>query len=85
MTHAHLQHWHEIGSTMAIVSKVPTEVLSEIFYLLCRKPIYVSQLDNLCCADDFPWYVGLVCRQWRTVFLSYPPIWASLNLSETSE
>ncbi|KAM6493958.1 hypothetical protein JOM56_010319 [Amanita muscaria] len=67
---------------MAVVSMVPTEVLAEIFYLLCKKSILVSELNNSCCKEDFPWAVGLVCRQWRTAFLSYPPIWASLKLSD---
>ncbi|KIL59240.1 hypothetical protein M378DRAFT_169500 [Amanita muscaria Koide BX008] len=67
---------------MAVVSKVPTEVLTEIFYLLCKKPISVSKLNNSRRKKDFPWAVGLVCRRWRTTFLSYPPIWASLELSD---
>ncbi|KAM6492363.1 hypothetical protein JOM56_012087 [Amanita muscaria] len=67
---------------MAVISEVPTEVLTEFFYLLCKKPIFVRELNNLSCKEDFPWAVGLVSRQWRTAFLSYPPIWASLTLSE---
>ncbi|KAM6492267.1 hypothetical protein JOM56_011991 [Amanita muscaria] len=67
---------------MAIVSEIPTEVLTEIFYLLCQKSIFVSELNNSYCKEDFPWAVGLVSRQWRTAFLSYPPIWASLTLSD---
>ncbi|KAM6490913.1 hypothetical protein JOM56_013617, partial [Amanita muscaria] len=68
---------------MAVVSKVPTEVLAEIFHLLCKKSIFLCELNNSCCKEDFPWAVGLVCRQWRTAFLSYPPIWASLKLSDS--
>ncbi|KAM6493860.1 hypothetical protein JOM56_010221 [Amanita muscaria] len=66
-----------------LVSNIPTEILSEIFYLLCKKPIFVSELNNSHCKENFPWGVGLVSRQWRTAFLSYPPIWASLALSES--
>ncbi|KIL57603.1 hypothetical protein M378DRAFT_171599 [Amanita muscaria Koide BX008] len=68
---------------MAVISEVPTEVLTEIFYLLCKKPIFVCELNNSRCKEDFPWAVGLVCRQWRTAFLSYPPIWASLTLFDS--
>ncbi|KAM6493965.1 hypothetical protein JOM56_010326 [Amanita muscaria] len=68
---------------MAVVSKVPPEVLTEIFYLLCKKPIFVCGLSNWCHKENFPWAVGLVCRQWRTTFLSYPPIWASLLFCDT--
>ncbi|KAM6492252.1 hypothetical protein JOM56_011976, partial [Amanita muscaria] len=60
----------------------PTEVLIEIFYLLCKNSINVCELNNSCCKENFPWAVGLVSRQWRTAFLSYPPIWASLTLSD---
>ncbi|KIL59232.1 hypothetical protein M378DRAFT_14941 [Amanita muscaria Koide BX008] len=69
---------------MAVVSTVPTELLTEIFYLLCKRPISVYKLNNSSCKEDFPWAVGLVCRQWRIAFLSYPPIWASLELSDSS-
>ncbi|KIL54849.1 hypothetical protein M378DRAFT_18484 [Amanita muscaria Koide BX008] len=64
------------------VSKVPTEVLTEIFYLLCKESIFVCELNNSRCKENFPWAVGLVCRQWRTAFLSYPPIWGSLTISD---
>ncbi|KIL61993.1 hypothetical protein M378DRAFT_166133 [Amanita muscaria Koide BX008] len=64
------------------ISKVPAEVLAEIFHLLCKKSILLRELNNSYCKEDFPWAVGLVCRQWRTAFLSYPPIWASLKLSD---
>ncbi|KAM6492349.1 hypothetical protein JOM56_012073 [Amanita muscaria] len=68
---------------MAVILEVPTEVLIEIFYLLCKKPIFVFELNNSSCKEDFPWAVGLVSRQWRTAFLSYPPIWASLMLFDS--
>ncbi|KIL61404.1 hypothetical protein M378DRAFT_13577 [Amanita muscaria Koide BX008] len=67
---------------MVVVSKVPIEILTEIFYLLCKKPISVYKLNNWCYKEGFPWAVGLVSRQWRAAFLSYPPIWASLTLSD---
>ncbi|KAM6492258.1 hypothetical protein JOM56_011982 [Amanita muscaria] len=67
---------------MAVVSEIPTEVMTEIFYLLCKNSINVCELDNSWCKETFPWAVGLVSRQWRTAFLSYPPIWASLTLSD---
>ncbi|KIL61468.1 hypothetical protein M378DRAFT_855990 [Amanita muscaria Koide BX008] len=69
---------------MAVVSEIPTEVLTEIFYLLCKNSINVCELDNSWCKETFPWAVGLVSRQWRTAFLSYPPIWASLTLSDNT-
>ncbi len=61
-------------------SKIPSEILCEIFLLLCNKPISLHVLDNSSCFDEFPWAVGQVCKRWREAFLSYPHLWTSLSL-----
>ncbi|KAF8337175.1 hypothetical protein F5887DRAFT_1244662 [Amanita rubescens] len=59
---------------------VPAEILCEVFQLL-HAPIHLGALDNSSgTAQDFPWAVGQVCRRWRDVFISHPPLWTSLAL-----
>jgi hypothetical protein len=59
---------------------VPAEILCEVFQLL-HVPIHLGALDNNSgIAQDFPWAVGQVCRRWRDVFISHPPLWTSLAL-----
>lgn len=64
---------------MSVETGTPTEILCEIFYFLCNEPVYLDVLFNST-AQDFPWAVGQVCRRWRDVFISYPPLWISLSL-----
>ena len=59
---------------------IPSELLCEIFQLLCDKPISLHILENSSCFGEFPWAVGQVCKRWREVFLSYPHLWTSLSL-----
>ena len=61
-------------------ARIPAEILSEIFHLLCDEPIALEQLENSSCFHDFPWAVGQVCGRWRTAFLSHPPLWTSFSL-----
>ena len=63
---------------------IPSEILCEIFQLLCSKPISLHVLDNSSCSGEFPWAVGQVCKRWREVFLSYPHLWTSLYLRHHS-
>ncbi|KAF8320147.1 hypothetical protein F5887DRAFT_928166 [Amanita rubescens] len=59
---------------------IPTEVLCEIFHLLCDEPIPLHDLENDSHLHEFPWAVGQVCRHWRGAFLSYTPLWTSFAL-----
>src|SRR6266550_2372549 len=63
-----------------ICETIPSEILCEIFLLLCDKPISLHVLDNSSCFGEFPWAVEQVCKRWRVVFLSYPHLWTSLFL-----
>ena len=69
---------------MNLEARIPAEILSEIFHLLCDEPIALEKLENSLCFDGFPWAVGQVCLRWRTTFLSHPPLWTSLSLHNPS-
>jgi hypothetical protein len=66
-------------------TRIPVEILSGIFHLLCNKHIALEELDNSLCLDDFPWAAGQVCRHWRTAFVSYPRLWTSLSLRDVPQ
>ncbi|KAF8337187.1 hypothetical protein F5887DRAFT_1283012 [Amanita rubescens] len=63
---------------------IPTEVLCEIFHLLCNGPIALHDLNNESHFHEFPWAVGQVCSRWRGAFLSYTPLWTSFALRPVS-
>jgi hypothetical protein len=66
---------------MNLETRIPAEILSEIFHLLCdEQAIDLGKLKNNSCLAQFPWAVGQVCRRWRTAFLSYPVLWTCLSL-----
>ncbi len=69
-------------NNMNIGTRVPTEILCEIFLLLRDKPIALHELKNRSRFNEFPWAVGRVCRRWRSVFLSYPALWSTLSIEE---
>ncbi|KAF8341947.1 hypothetical protein F5887DRAFT_1217307 [Amanita rubescens] len=61
-------------------SEVPTEILQDIFHLLCDEPIALHDLNNKSHLHEFPWAVGQVCRRWRGIFLSHTHLWTSFAL-----
>ncbi|KAF8336225.1 hypothetical protein F5887DRAFT_577916 [Amanita rubescens] len=63
-----------------ICETIPSEILCEIFQLLCDEPISLHVLNNSSRFGVFPWAVGQVCKRWRAMFLSYPHLWTSLFL-----
>ena len=67
---------------MNFETRIPAEILSEIFHLLCDEPIALHILDNSSHFEVFPWAVGQVCRRWRTAFVSHPPLWTSIALRD---
>ena len=69
---------------MNIATRAPTEILCEIFLLLCDMPIALHELDRSR-LYEFPWAAGQVCRHWRSAFLSYPALWSSLSIEDPSD
>ncbi|KAF8326776.1 hypothetical protein F5887DRAFT_1013494 [Amanita rubescens] len=69
---------------MAVSEELPCEILCQIFELLCDEPIALHILQNTSRSElkNFPWAAGLVCKRWRTVFLSYPHFWTSFFLQD---
>ena len=67
-------------SSEITIRSIPTEVLCDIFHLLCNGPIVLNDLKNESHFHEFPWAVGQVCRHWRGEFLSYTPLWTSFAL-----
>ena len=66
---------------MNLETRIPAEILSEIFRLLCyEQAIDLGKLENNSCLAQFPWAVGQVCRHWRTSLLSCPVLWTRLLL-----
>ncbi|KAF8351855.1 hypothetical protein F5887DRAFT_1277615 [Amanita rubescens] len=61
-------------------SEIPTEILHDIFHLLCDGPIALHDLNNESHFREFPWAVGQVCRHWRGAFLSHTHLWTSFAL-----
>jgi hypothetical protein len=73
-------HTIKMGSEITL----PTDVLCEIFHLLCDKPIALDDLNNESHFHEFPWAVGQVSRHWRGAFLPYTPLWTSFSLRPVS-
>ncbi|KAM6495173.1 hypothetical protein JOM56_009796 [Amanita muscaria] len=64
---------------MNIASKIPTEILGEIFLHAINGPISNIQ-DN-----SFPWAIDRVCKSWRYAFVNYPKLWTwiTIDLAES--
>ncbi|KAJ7635666.1 hypothetical protein DFH06DRAFT_1479004 [Mycena polygramma] len=60
---------------LSAVRRVPPELLCEVFALT------VSGNEAL---PKPPWYLGHVCQSWRCTALAFPPIWASINIPNSS-
>ncbi|KAM6497450.1 hypothetical protein JOM56_007923 [Amanita muscaria] len=63
---------------MNIASKIPTEILEEIFLHAIDGPI--SNIQD----SSFPWAIDRVCKSWRSAFVTYPDLWTwiTIDLSE---
>ena len=64
--------------------EIPTEILQDIFHLLCDEPIALHDLNNESHFHEFPWAAGQVCRRWRGAFLSHTLLWTSFALKPSS-
>ncbi|KIL59747.1 hypothetical protein M378DRAFT_168886 [Amanita muscaria Koide BX008] len=58
-----------------IASKIPTEILGEIFLHAIDEPISNIQ-DN-----SFPWAIVRVCKSWRSAFVNYPKLWTWITIN----
>ncbi|KAJ7659757.1 hypothetical protein DFH06DRAFT_1130510 [Mycena polygramma] len=54
---------------------LPTEIIIEIFVRCLADKVVLPSSDTL------PMVLGSVCRQWRSIALSTPTLWASLELT----
>ncbi|KAF9460179.1 hypothetical protein BDZ94DRAFT_1300063 [Collybia nuda] len=60
---------------MSKVSKIPNELLSEIFKLSTPKPITISpDLES----DDLPWALFGICKKWRQIATGMPELWTNI-------
>jgi hypothetical protein len=66
------------NNKMSFETRIPTEILQEIFHHLCDEPIALHKPVHH--SDGFPWAVGKICRRWRETFISHPPLWTSLSM-----
>ncbi|KIL59673.1 hypothetical protein M378DRAFT_26859 [Amanita muscaria Koide BX008] len=64
---------------MNIASKIPIEVLGEVFLHAIDGSISNVQ-DN-----GFPWAINRVCKYWRSAFVTSPDLWTwiTINLAES--
>ncbi|KAJ7629700.1 hypothetical protein DFH06DRAFT_1005704, partial [Mycena polygramma] len=58
------------------VRRVPPELLCEIFALA-----WLSEDDENTNTARVPWHFGHICRSWRDMAVSYPPLWCSISTS----
>ncbi|KAM6495169.1 hypothetical protein JOM56_009792 [Amanita muscaria] len=65
--------------SMNIASKIPTEILGEIFLHAIDGPI--SNIQD----SSFPWAIERVCKSWRSAFVTYPDLWTwiTINLADS--
>ncbi|KAF8329646.1 hypothetical protein F5887DRAFT_1075546 [Amanita rubescens] len=64
---------------MILQSKLPndnrwTTLCPELIYEIIAYCLSDTPLDT-CFPDLFPWYLGHICRSWRSVFISSPRFW----------
>lgn len=60
---------------LAPINRLSDDILYEIFLTLtisCPPPTWLSQ-------TEYPWSLGLICKRWRNISLSYAPLWATVE------
>ncbi|KAJ6552744.1 hypothetical protein B0H19DRAFT_901178, partial [Mycena capillaripes] len=62
-------------SILSPLRRTPPEVLSEIFSWTLPPAIYSRQRMGFS-AMDSPWVLTHICRRWRAVAISTPPLWS---------
>ncbi|KAH9936681.1 uncharacterized protein B0H18DRAFT_329334 [Fomitopsis serialis] len=71
-------------NTLVPISRLPVEVLSEIFLHTAAVRLYVPGRDH----DLHPYHwlqVTRMCRHWRAVALSCTALWSRLTITDQSE
>ncbi|KAF8182140.1 hypothetical protein K438DRAFT_1161991 [Mycena galopus ATCC 62051] len=58
-------------NVLSSVRRVPPELICDIFAL--------TMLDG----DSDPWHLSHICRTWRALALSYPPLWSLITVPST--
>ena len=59
--------WLNLQQTMTSIAQVmPPDIVCEIF-------VYFGTCLNANNPENFPWYLGHICSQWRTALLSMGP------------
>lgn len=60
------------------IRRMPPEIIREIFSHLFSLPLRAS------CPRDFPWYLGQICSQWRTLFFSMQSVfWREIEIDHS--
>ncbi|KAF8629524.1 hypothetical protein AX17_005650 [Amanita inopinata Kibby_2008] len=58
----------------SVVHKFPPEIVCEVFsHFSAWMPVHDPSL--------FPWYLGQICRAWRTIFISKPTFWSHIDVN----
>lgn len=85
-----LQHYladiRQYRNTLAVVSRLPKDVLLEIFTQLARLLYETNQVYAASHGSSRPYrwlYAVNTCRRWHSAALSYGSLWADIDLSET--
>ncbi|KAM6495172.1 hypothetical protein JOM56_009795 [Amanita muscaria] len=60
---------------MNIASKIPTDILEEIFLHTINGPI--SNIQD----SSSPWAIERVCKSWRSAFVNYPKLWTWITIN----
>ncbi|KAJ7689166.1 hypothetical protein B0H17DRAFT_643487 [Mycena rosella] len=61
----------------APISRLPTEILHEIFSMAAAVPS--EELATLA-SDYAPWVLGHVCERWRAAAISHASIWSTISI-----
>ncbi|KAJ7184492.1 hypothetical protein C8R46DRAFT_461585 [Mycena filopes] len=70
-----VKHVREYRAIVSPLRQLPPEVLGEIFAL----SIGASGDSE---RGEPPWYLGHICRSWRSIALTYPRLWTHLTIRE---
>lgn len=62
-------------------SRLPNELLAEIFMLFTPNPIKISWAFR---DHDLPWALLRVCKKWRSLVLGMPDLWSNIYVDYAS-
>lgn len=67
----------QIRGPIVTVDMLPTELLTEIFYLVEET---CTAYDSFDVQYSLPWVLGRVCRRWRIIVQSTPKLWQDISV-----